>query len=119
MALELTVSLGELITAGTFIATAVGAVITIRSNVSTLSKTVELTDKQNEFRFTRIDAQIEDFKLEMKKLGEILIELTKAQGRQNITDERLLAEGKRVDSLAITVRDILKKMGGIPISGET
>lgn len=113
MALELTVTLGELVTAVTFVATGIAAVLTIRSNVSTLAATVKLNDKQNEFRFSRIDAQIEDFKLEMKKLGEVLIELTKANGRQDITDERMLAQGKRIDSIASTVRDILKKMGGI------
>ena len=118
MALELTVTLGEAISTGVFIATGVAAVITIRSNISTLAKTGELTDKQNEYRFTRIDAQVEDFKVEMKKLGEVLIKLTEAQGRQNIADERMLAQGKRIDAIASTVRDILKKLGGISTSGE-
>ena len=107
MAFELTVSLGDIVATTGFIVTAVGAVMAVRSNLTVLTTTVDLTNKQNEERFVRIDAQFDDFKLEMHKLSEVLIGLTRTEGRQNITDERLLAQGKRIDSIAETLRDIL------------
>lgn len=110
MPLDMTVSLGDIVTASAFIITGVAGVMAIRSSVSNLSIKVELTDKQNEGRFVRVDAQIEDFKVELKKLGDILIKLTQTEGRINTADERMLAQGKRVDSIAESLREVFKML---------
>jgi hypothetical protein len=107
MAFELTVSLGDIAASVGFVVTAVGAVMAVKSNLTVLTTKVDLTDRQNEERFVRIDAQFNDVKVEMQKLSEVLIGLTRTEGRQNITDERVLAQGKRIDSIAETLRDIL------------
>ena len=108
MALEMTVNLGDIVTASAFIITGIAGVMAIRSSVSNLSTKVELTDKQNDVRFVHVEAQIEDFKLELKKLGDILVELTRTEGRMNTADERMLAQGKRVDSIAESLREVYK-----------
>ena len=56
MAFELTVSLGDIVATTGFIVTAVGAVMAVRSNLTVLTTTVDLTNKQNEERFVRISA---------------------------------------------------------------
>jgi len=107
MALELTVSLGDMVTAGAFIITGITGVMAIRNSVSNLSTKIDLTDQQNERRFAEIDNQVQDFKKEMKRLSDVLIKLTEQDGRMNIVDERMLAQGKRLDSIAQTLRDVL------------
>ena len=106
----MTVNLGDIVTASAFIITGIAGVMAIRSSVSNLSTKVDLTDKQNDLRFVRVDAQIEDFKVELKKLGDILVELTRTEGRMNTADERMLAQGKRVDSIADSLREIYKTL---------
>jgi hypothetical protein len=112
MPFDMSISLGDLVTASAFAITGVAGVMAIKSSVSTLSIKVDLTDKQNEERFTRIDAQVEDFKIEMKKLGDVLIELTRADGRMNLMDDRVLAQGKRLDSMTEALRELLIRKDG-------
>lgn len=106
MGLDLAINLGDMVTAGAFIVTGIASVMAIRTSVSNLSIKMDLTDVQNERRFAEIDNQVRDFKAEMKRLSDVLIRLTEQDGRMNIADERLLAQGKRIDSLAQTVRDM-------------
>lgn len=58
-------------------------------------------------KFIVVDASIEDFKVEMKKLGEVLVELTRQEGRQNLVDERVMAQGRRIDDINVTLRQML------------
>jgi hypothetical protein len=106
-AFDLTVSLGDVVTTTIFAASAITFIVSIKQNGKFLAAKMDLVDQQNEMRFERIDAQIEDSKLEMKKLGDILVELTRQEGRLNAADERLLMQGKRIDSMAETMRDLL------------
>jgi len=105
--LDLTISLGDIITAGAFFVTGLIGVLTIRNSVSVLDTKLDLTDEQNERRFAEIDNQVRDFKTEMKRLSDVLIKLTEQDGRMNIYDERMLAQGKRIDSLSESVRDFI------------
>jgi hypothetical protein len=93
----------------TIIAFMVGGITfvwSVKSNGLVLGTEIKLTDRQNQERFERIDAQIENFAREMKKLGDILVDLTKAEGRQNLADERMLAQGRRIDSLQDAVNHL-------------
>src|ERR1700675_1594953 len=74
-AFVLTVSLGDVVTTTIFAASAITFIVSIKQNGKFLAAKMDLVDQQNEMRFERIDAQIEDSKLEMKKLGDILVEL--------------------------------------------
>jgi hypothetical protein len=105
--LDLTISLGDIITAGAFFVTGLIGVLTIRNSVNVLDTKLDLTDEQNERRFAEIDNQVRDFKTEMKRLSDVLIKLTEQDGRMNIYDERMLAQGKRIDSLSESVRDFI------------
>jgi hypothetical protein len=104
---NLAVSLGDVITASAFVVSGVVAVLTIRNSVGVLTTRVELTDEANQSRFDRIEVQI-------SKLANVVVDIANMGGRLNVTDERMLAQGKRVDAMAITIREILMKLGGIP-----
>lgn len=107
MAVDLSVSLGDIVTTSIFAISAITFLVSIQKNGKFLGAKIDLTDKQNEMRFERIDAQIEDSKVEMKKITEILVELTRQEGRLNAADERMLMQGKRIDSMAESLRDVL------------
>jgi hypothetical protein len=107
MAIDLSVSLGDVIMASAFAITGIASVLAIRNSVSVVSTKVEETDKRNDERFIRIDAQLDDNKVEMRKLGEVLQTLTRTEGRMNLTDERVLAQGKRIDSMAKLFSELL------------
>jgi hypothetical protein len=53
-----------------------------------------------EFRLIGLQqaAEISDLKVQIEKLGEVLIEQAKADGRMRLMEERQLAEGKRIDT---------------------
>lgn len=106
--IDATISLGNIIAGAAFITTAIGGIFAIRVNVASLQTSIEKTDQENERRFAEIDNQMRDFRAEMKKLAEVLIELTRQDGRMNTADERLLAQGKRVDSLAESLRELFR-----------
>ena len=49
-------------------------------------------------RLDFVDAQMEDSKLELKKLNGVLVQLAEQSGRMDRIEDRQLAEGKRVDA---------------------
>lgn len=104
---DFSISLGDIVTTSIFAASAITFIVSLQKNGKFLSTKMDLVDEQNEMRFQRIDAQIEDSKVEMKKLGDILVELTRQEGRLNTVDERMLMQGKRINSMAETMHDIL------------
>lgn len=112
--IELSVTLGDIVTTTIFAGSVVAFIISIQKNGKFLSTKMDLVDRQNEMRFERIDAQIEDSKIEMRKLGDILVELTRQEGRLNAADERMLMQGKRIDSIAQTLGDVLMGRQTIP-----
>ena len=107
-----TISLGNVLTVAGFACTAIIAVMQIKGSNDVVAAKLDLTAKQNDFRFLNIDAQVDDFKVEIQKLGELLIQLTRAEGRMNTADDRILAQGKRMDELASDVRALLREQGG-------
>jgi hypothetical protein len=58
-------------------------------------------------RLEMIDGTMEDFKLEIKKLTQVIIEQALQGARLQTLDERTLAQGQRVDDMAKTLRDML------------
>lgn len=106
-AFDFSVTLGDVVTTAIFGASAVTFIVSLQKNGKFLATKMDLVDQQNDMRFERVEAQIEDSKVEMKKLGDILVELTRQEGRLNAADERLLMQGKRIDSMAETMRDML------------
>jgi hypothetical protein len=109
MIFDFTINLGNILTLLAFLVGGIAFVWSVKSNAIVLSTKIDLNEETNESRFVRIDAQMEAFGLELKKLGEILIELTRAEGRMNTLDERILSQGRRLDALTINVNDLLKE----------
>lgn len=96
MAFDPTINVGSLLTLGAMV---VGIIIYITSGkADTKVLTVQLT---------AIDAQMEDFKIEMKKLTEIIIEQTRQDGRIANMEVRQLMEGERIDKMENTFRQYL------------
>lgn len=95
---DTTVSLGNILTMASFF---IAIVIYV---VSGLSSTKVL-----DARLQMIDAQMEDFKTEMRKLAEVVVQQAITTGRLDRLEERQLAEGKRLDSISETIRNILIK----------
>ena len=54
-------------------------------------------------RLEVIDASLEDFKREMRKLGEILVAQALQSERLNTMDQRLVQEGRRLDRVETKV----------------
>jgi hypothetical protein len=91
-----TIDLGSLLSIGAFFVAIVIYLVGGRSDMKVL-----------EARLIIIDAQMEDFKLEMKKFGEIIVEQTRQEGRINNVEARMLMEGQRIDAMENTFRDYL------------
>ena len=85
---DLSINLGNILTIVAFLAGGIAFAYSIKSDTKVL-----------EIRFTMIDAQIEDFKLDIKKLNDVLVSLAMQSGRIDRVEERQLAEGKRMDRL--------------------
>ena len=70
-------------------------------------------------RLTTVDATIEDFKVELKKLSEVLIGQAQQDGRINLLEQRMMQEGLRLDALGdnlgsfknMILQDTLKRPG--------
>jgi uncharacterized protein Yka (UPF0111/DUF47 family) len=89
------ISLGNILTIGMFI---VGITTYVVSNNNSA--------KVLDVRLAFIDAQLEDFKTEMKKLAEVIFNQTKLDSRVDRVTDTLIATGKRLDetSAAFTKR---------------
>ena len=85
---DLSISLGSILTIGSFVVVVTVYIVTGRTATKVLDARLEL-----------IDAQMEDFKTEMKKLTDILINQATQSGRIDRVEDRQLAEGKRLDEL--------------------
>lgn len=80
------ISLGNILTIGMFL---VAVTVYIVSN-SNSAKVLDV-------RLSFIDAQMEDFKLEMKKLADIIITQVAQSSRMDRLSDTLMATGKRLD----------------------
>lgn len=82
-----------------FIATAVIYVAAARSGNKVLSSRLET-----------IDGTLEDFRIELKKLTEILVVQATQNARITFMEERILQQGKRLDGQGGAVNRILFKL---------
>ena len=85
-----------LVTVGSFLVLGTVYVVNGRAAAKILSTRLEM-----------IDATMEDFKAEIKKLTQVIVEQALQGARIQTLDERTLAQGQRVDDISKTVREIL------------
>ena len=86
---DMTVNLGSLLTIASFLVIVTIYIVSGRTGTKVLDTRLEM-----------IDAQMEDFKLEMKKLADVIITQVTQSGRMDRIEDRQLAEGRRVDEIA-------------------
>src|ERR1700735_5301032 len=91
-----TVSLGSILTIGSFLVIVVVYIVSGKGDTKVLDT-----------RLLGIESQMEDFKKEIKKLGEILIKQALQDGRIANVETRMLMEGQRVDAMENTFRQLL------------
>jgi hypothetical protein len=94
--IEYTVSLGNLLTIASFLVFVTVYMVNSRGAAKILAARLET-----------VDANMEDFKIELKKMGDILIGQAQQDGRMNLIeqhvtmiDQRIMQEGQRVDALS-------------------
>ena len=90
--LEYSISLGNLLTVGSFLVFATMYVVNLRSAAKLLAAKLQI-----------IDNALGAFKEEMKRLTEVIVEQARMDGRINMTEQRLLQEGKRIDEMAASL----------------
>lgn len=83
---ETTVNLGNLLTILSFLVGGIYFVMNVRSQNLVL-----------ENKFTVVEAQIEDSKIELKKVNDILVRMATSDARLEHVEQRQLAQGKRLD----------------------
>jgi len=105
---DLTINLGNILTLIGFIGGGVVFVLAVKSDVRNV--TTRLDETSN-----RSNAEIADLKLDVKELnkmttelGRIAVAMEASAGRFNLIDERLTAQGKRLDDAAAQVRELSK-----------
>lgn len=87
---DATISLGSILTIASFLIGGVAFAFSIKSDTKVLDT-----------KFTMIDAQIEDFKVELRKINEVLVGLAVQSGRIDRVEDRQLSEGKRLDAFEV------------------
>jgi len=83
---DLTISLGNLLTIVAFLGGTIGFAYSIKSDT-------KITD----MKYTMIVASIDDFKLEIKKLAEVVTQQALQSKRMDYIEERQMSQGKRLD----------------------
>jgi hypothetical protein len=90
--IDLSISLGNLLTIASFVVGGVVFVVTMRADNKALERVVEV-------RLTVVDKQIDAITAEIKKLAEVLIVVAKQDARIGSMDARLQQQGERLDEL--------------------
>ena len=83
---DLTISLGNLLTIVAFIGGGIGFAYSIKSDT-------KITD----LKYTMIAANMEDFKIEIKKLAAVVTQQALDSKRMDYIEERQMSQGKRLD----------------------
>lgn len=83
---DLTISLGNLLTIVAFLGGGMGFAYSIKSDT-------KITD----LKYTMIAASIDDFKVEMKKLTEVVVQQALQSKRMDYLEERQTNQGQRLD----------------------
>lgn len=89
---DLSINLGNVLTILSFIIGGLFFISNVKSDVRVL-----------DMRLTAVDAQLEDFKIQQAKVNDILIAMATATGRANAMEERILAQGRRLDEIITRV----------------
>lgn len=85
-AVEMSVSLGNLITIGSFLVLVTMYIVNSRGAARVLGE-----------KLKSFSDNLDELKDETKKLAEVVVEQARQQGRMELLDQRLLQEGKRLD----------------------
>ncbi len=83
---DLTINLGNLVTIVAFIGGAFALAYSIKSDI-----------KIADLKYTIITATMDDFKLEIKKLAEVVTQQALDSRRMDYIEERQMSQGKRLD----------------------
>jgi len=92
MTIDPSISLGSLITILMGIITAAGFVWMVKADARVLAASLRLEITSNDRRFSNIEKKLD-------QLSDVVVTLAKQDGRLNIIDDRMLAQGKRLDEL--------------------
>ena len=111
------VTLQTLVTLGSFLVLGTVYIVNGKLTSRALATRLDIIDQSNDRRFADIENELKDFKGEMKRLSDVLIKLTEQEGRMNLLDDRMLAQGKRLDSMSQTIKDVLFKQGNVLTTG--
>ncbi len=84
-----TISLGSILTIASFLFGGVAFAYSIKTDTKVI-----------EFKYTIIEAQMEDFKMEMRKLAEVVTQQALAGTRMDYLESRQMAQGERLDELS-------------------
>lgn len=92
MAVDLSLTLGDVITAVAIVGGALIAWGGLRGAV---------TGQGKEFSSfaERTEAQFDDIKIEVKKIGDVLVQMADFKGEMKLIQERIMLQGKRLDDV--------------------
>ena len=96
---EGTISLGAAITIAVDLVMVGGFIWTIKAAVAVLAERLRLQNDAHVNSIADIDNTIRELREETKKLGTVVTELALQNQRMNYMEERMLAQGKRIDEL--------------------
>lgn len=106
MAIDMSITLGDVVTAGAIVGGAFIAWGALRGTVIGLSREFATFTQHTE-------AQFDDVKLEMKKIGDVLLQMADFKGEMKLVQERIMLQGKRVDDWSgevIKLRDEVSRL---------
>lgn len=92
MIIDPNISLGSIITIVLGIITAVGFVWMVKADARVLAESLKIQTTAAERRFAELEEKLD-------KLSSVVVALAKQDGRLNIVDDRMLAQGKRIDEV--------------------
>lgn len=75
----------------------VGGAVAFIWRISKMATKFEFVGTQQAKEIKEIKEETHELRLDVEKLNDIMIEITKTQGRMDLNDERVLAQGKRLD----------------------
>lgn len=96
---EVSITLGNILTIVSFLGGGAFFIVSMRGSISENARISDI-------RFGLVDLSIAEFKGEIQKVNEILVKLALSDGRQNTSDERLLMQGKRIDTLQLEAKEL-------------
>ena len=87
---DLTISLGNILVTVAFIGGGISFVYSIKND-----------NKITDFKYTIVAASMDDFKMEMKKLTEVVTQQALQNNRMDYIEDRQMSQGKRLDQTEV------------------